>query len=122
MVIGIGTDILAIARIAGVITRNGNRFAQRILTPFELGRVDGLNGRAMAKVFAAKEAVVKALGTGFRLGISWQDITIDRDLLGKPTVELSGAAKIRFELLGGTQILLSISDERTHVVAFAVID
>lgn len=119
---GIGTDILAIARMAAAIERTGRRMGQRILTPAELDRIDALNPRALSKAFAAKEAVVKALGTGFRGGIGWHNIEISRDELGRPQVTLSGPAVTRFATMGGRQVLLSLSDEKDYVVAFAVID
>ena len=119
--IGIGTDIIAIERIAEVIQRSGDRLAQRILSAPERQRLGDIDARRLAKAWAAKEAVAKALGTGFRLGIGWQDIVVGRDDLGRPTVRLEGAAAERCQQLGGRQVLLSISDERSYVVAFAAI-
>ena len=119
-VIGIGTDLVEIERVAAAIGRHGARFAERIMTASELARCDVTDPRAVAKSFAAKEAVAKALGTGFRRGVSWQDIEITRDSLGAPVVSLQGAAAARMSELGGSRLLLSLSDERTHVLAFAV--
>lgn len=118
--IGIGTDILSIDRMAKALERSGERLVHRILAPQE--RVgQPYDCRSLAKAFAAKEAVVKALGTGFRGGVGWHDVTLSRDSLGKPCVQLHGAAQARYETLGGQQILLSISDERHYVVAFAAL-
>ena len=117
--LGIGTDIIAIARIEAVFARQGQRFINRILAPHE--RSCAITGRQLAKAFCAKEAVVKALGTGFRLGIGWHDILISRNALGAPVVSLEGAAAIRLKALGGQQILLSIADEKAYAVAYAVV-
>lgn len=117
--LGIGTDIIAIDRVEAVYTRLGERFVARILAPQE--RSSGMTGRQLAKAFCAKEAVVKALGTGFRMGIGWHDIVIGRNTLGAPTVVLHGAAATRLQALGGQQVLLSIADEKAYAVAYAVI-
>lgn len=117
---GIGTDLVEIERVAAVIERHGVRFANRIMTPAEMARCDVADSRALAKAFAAKEAVAKALGTGFQQGVGWQDIEVSRDELGAPVVTLSGAAAARMIDLGGSRMLLSLSDERSQVLAFAV--
>jgi holo-[acyl-carrier protein] synthase len=119
--IGIGTDILSIERMATALDRTGVRLAHRVLAPEERERIDGTDACALGKAFAAKEAVVKALGTGFRQGIGWHDVRIYRDTLGRPAVTLHGAAEQRLQALGGSQVLLSLSDERDYVVAFAVV-
>ncbi len=124
-IVGVGTDLVRIDRIAGVLERQGSRFVERILSAQEREQ-SGLLGvpadaRSLAKYFAAKEAVAKALGTGFRLGVSWKDIVVSRTELGAPTVSLSGAAQARSTALGGRQVLLSLSDETDHVLAFAVL-
>ena len=116
--IGIGTDIVAIARVEAVLNRQGQRFVNRILAPEE--RRASLNGRHLAKAFCAKEAVVKALGTGFRLGIGWHDVVISRNALGAPTVVLRGAAAERLAALGGQQVLVTVADEKAYAVAYAV--
>lgn len=117
--LGIGTDIIAIDRIEAVYSRQGQRFIARILAPQE--RTSVMTGRQLAKAFCAKEAVVKALGTGFRGGIGWHDIVISRNRLGAPTVVLQGAAATRLNALGGQQVLLSIADEKAYAVAYAVV-
>lgn len=120
-VLGIGTDIVEISRIGSVLDRQGGRFARRILADAEYTRCDIADPRAMAKAFAAKEAVAKALGTGFREGVGWQDIVVARDTLGAPTVSLHGGAASRVAALGGHQVWLTLSDEREYVVAFAIL-
>jgi holo-[acyl-carrier protein] synthase len=121
--IGIGTDILQLRRIEDVLGRQGERFMQRILTPREQAEYAESKQQVhlLAKRFAAKEAVVKALGTGIGNGVSWQDIRVDHDELGAPLVVLGGGAAARAEHLGGSRILLSLADERDYVVAFAVL-
>ncbi len=120
---GIGTDLLDQRRIASVFDKQGKRFAQRILTPEELtvweSRDQSVN--YLAKRFAAKEAIAKALGTGIAKGISFQQMTITSDEAGKPVVTLSGQALIRAKGLGGEQIMLSLSDEGDMILAFAIL-
>ncbi len=120
---GIGTDLLDQRRIAKIIEKQGERFSKRILTPEELvlwaGRDYSVN--YLAKRFAAKEAIAKALGTGIAKGISFQQMNIHSDEAGKPLVTLSGQALIRAQKLGGEQVLLSLSDEGEMILAFAVL-
>ena len=90
MVKGIGTDIVATARIEAALKRTGRKFAQRILTEFELTQFDVASQPAafLAKRFAAKEAAAKALGTGIGRGISWQHMHIEHDEMGAPLLIL----------------------------------
>ena len=121
--IGIGTDILELGRIAAVVERQGERFMERILTPIERSEYAASTQpvRLLAKRFAAKEAVVKAIGTGIGNGVSWQDISVQHDALGAPQVVLTGGAQARAAELGGSKVLLSLADEKDYVVAFAVL-
>lgn len=121
--IGIGTDIVQIARIEQVVERQGMRFVQRILSPGELEEYANsrLGVRLLAKRFAAKEAIVKALGTGIGHGVSWQDMSIEHDDKGAPLVVLRAGAAERARQLGGSSMLLSLADENDYVVAFAVL-
>jgi holo-[acyl-carrier protein] synthase len=123
MIKGIGSDLLKISRIEKVLARN-IKFAERILTPTELTEfaVSTQPARYLAKRFAAKEAIVKALGTGIGNGVGWQHIEVVKDELGKPLVILSLGAKQRAELLKATYCHLSYSDEREFVVAMAVLE
>lgn len=122
--IAIGTDILKVERIEGVLSRLGDRFVKRILTEGEQReyRDSGQASRLLAKRFAAKEAVAKALGTGIGRGVSWQDIQIEHDDKGAPLVRLSGGALQVATQRGGSRVALSIADEIDYVVAFAVLD
>ena len=121
MIIGIGTDLVLLSRIEAVMERQGERFAQRILTPAELQRFRSHSqpARYLAKRYAAKEAILKALGTGLAKGMSWQHMQIDNDAQGAPFVTLSGVALQRLQQGGGGRMLLSPRDEREHALAFA---
>ena len=121
--LGIGTDIVQIARIEAVVERQGMRFVQRILTPAELEEYANsrMGERFLAKRFAAKEAIVKALGTGIGHGVGWQDMTIEHDDKGAPLVVLRAGAAERAQQLGGSTMLLSLADEADYVVAFAML-
>lgn len=115
---GIGTDIIEIERIELAISRSGQQFLDRVFTPAEQeycgGKVHCLAGR-----FAAKEAVLKALGTGLR-GLRWTNIEVLPNYLGKPEVKLSERALELAESLDISKILVSISHDRGRAVAFAV--
>ena len=122
MIIGIGTDLVLVSRIQAVLGRQGERFAARILTPVELQRFSSHSQpvRYLAKRYAAKEAILKALGTGLAKGMSWQHMQIDNDAQGAPRVTLSGTALERLQQGGGGRMLLSLSDEREQALAFAL--
>lgn len=123
MIKGIGTDLLDQSRIAKIINKKGERFSARILTSQELllWAEKGHSINFLAKRFAAKEAISKALGTGIAKGIGFQQMNIFSDSLGKPIVELSGEALKRAQALGGDQVMLSLSDEGEMILAFAVL-
>ncbi len=123
MILGIGTDIVRIARLEEALARHGRRFAERVLAPAELAELDtsGQPARLLAKRFAAKEAAVKALGTGVREGIALAQIAVTHDALGKPGLAWEGAARARLEALGATGALLTLSDEKEYALAFVVL-
>ena len=112
--IGIGTDILEIARLEKALLRSGGKFLEHILTPDER-KIAENKGRAVTDFYAgrwtAKEAVSKMLGTGIGKDCSFQDINILNNEKGAPYVILSGAAKKTAETLGITKIHISISHE-----------
>lgn len=120
---GIGTDLLDQKRIATVVEKQGERFAKRILTSQELSTWADLDYSInyLAKRFCGKEAISKALGTGIAKGISFQQMSITSDPLGKPIVTLSGQALARAQILGGDEMMLSLSDEGDMILAFAVL-
>lgn len=120
---GIGTDIVKCDRIEKAWLDHGIGFAKRILSTNEITVLQQLtNNQAafLAKRFAVKEAVVKALGTGFRDDVLLTQMGINTDGLGKPTVEFFGATKQYIEKLGNFIIQISIADEAEYVVAFAI--
>ncbi|MBV0933538.1 holo-ACP synthase [Marinobacterium weihaiense] len=121
MIVGIGTDLLEIARIEQALARTP-RLPARILTPTELGAY-ARHPRPvlfLAKRFAAKEAAVKALGTGIGRGISWQHFAVNHDPLGRPLLQVQGAAAEHAQALGITDWHLSYTDERAYVSAFVI--
>lgn len=122
MIQGVGTDIVQVARMRRSLDRFGERFARRVLCEAEMAQYLVSHKRAhyLARRFAAKEATVKALGTGFRQGVRMQDIMITHDALGKPMIELSGAALARARAIQVVSIHLSLSDEKDYAVAFVV--
>ena len=121
--IGIGTDIVEISRVEAVLERHPERFATRILTPRERERMraTAAPARFLARRFAAKEAIAKALGTGIGASLGWLDLEINNNAAGAPQVELSSAGATLLSAIGGRSILVSISDERAYAVAFAVV-
>lgn len=123
MIFGIGTDIVQIDRLRGGLDRFGRRFAERILSPAELERFDQLSDQAafLAKRFAVKEATVKALGTGFRDGMSLRDIYVDHNELGKPLLVLAGRVRDYADANQVGECLVSVSDERDYAVAFVTL-
>lgn len=124
MILGTGLDIVEIDRIARLFERHGDRAVRLLLTAEEARRVPDGAGRAahLAGRFAAKEAVMKALGTGWAGGVSFRQITITNDAAGRPTVALSGAAASRCQALGGHTWHVSISHGRDYAVAHAILE
>ena len=118
MKIATGVDLIEIDRIVEVIARHGNHYLQRIYTPAELEQC-GKRAESLAGRFAAKEAVVKALGSGIG-DITWKEIEILGDENNAPKLTLSGAAKQRADSLGLTSWSVSISHSQSHSVAFVV--
>lgn len=114
-----GVDIIEISRLAVVYQRYGQRFLNRVFTLDEIaycrGRAPNLAGR-----FAAKEAVMKSLGTGIR-GVGWKDIEVARHESGAPSILLHGRAKSRAQRLGVLDISVSMSHSRDYAVAFVVV-
>lgn len=121
-IIGLGTDIVEIRRIREAYERHASRFAQRILTPRELGRLRLLRDPVpyLAGRFAAKESILKVLGTGLAEGIGWRQLHVVREPSGAPTVFLSGPALDRARRLGLGRILVSIAHGRDHAVAQSI--
>jgi holo-[acyl-carrier protein] synthase len=124
VIFGIGTDIVRISRMLENVEQYGERFAARILTEAELLVFQRAVHPAafLAKRFAAKEALVKALGTGFRDGLSLGDIGVCNDELGKPLFAFSAKAQqlLADKNVGGSH--LSLSDESEYAVAYVVLE
>ncbi|MGV6816199.1 MAG: holo-ACP synthase [Thiotrichales bacterium] len=121
---GIGTDIVSIQRISELQCRYPKRFPQRILSQPELLDFTqaGQSALFLAKRFAAKEAAVKALGTGFREGISFADFTVGHTALGKPELMCTGIAARLVDQRNISGIHLSLSDEAEFAVAFVILE
>jgi holo-[acyl-carrier protein] synthase len=121
-VLGIGTDIIECLRIAKMIERHGEIFLTRVYTTHEIEYCTARKASTQhyAGRFAAKEAVLKALGTGWTRGIHWRDIEVRNEMGGKPKIALSGAARELCEKLGITEMHISISHCRTHATAYAL--
>jgi holo-[acyl-carrier protein] synthase len=117
-----GVDMVACARLAESIERHGQRFLNRVFTEAEQAycrgkkrEIEHYSGR-----FAAKEAVLKVLGTGWRNGINWTDIEIRNQPSGEPKVTLTGRCRQIADELGMAQIVISISHTDTHAIASAI--
>jgi holo-[acyl-carrier protein] synthase len=121
-IIGIGTDIIECLRIAQMIERHGELFISRVYTPHEIQYCQSRKQATQhfAGRWAAKEAVLKALGTGWRKGISWRDVEIRNEPGGRPTIALRGGARDVVEQLGISEMLISISHCRSHATAYAL--
>ena len=121
-VIGIGTDIVECLRIAQMIERHGELFLTRVYTPREIEYCSSRKAATQhyAGRWAAKEAVLKALGTGWSRGITWCDIEIRNDEAGRPSVALGGMAREICEELRIQQMLVSISHCRSHATAYVL--
>ena len=131
MIIGIGSDLIDIRRVAKVIERHGDRFLDRIFTDAERARAvrraksEKMVVATYAKRFAAKEACSKALGTGIRQGVWWRDMGVVNMPSGRPTMKLTGGAAARLAKLTPpgyeADIHVSITDEYPLAQAFVII-
>ncbi len=121
MVIGIGTDIIEIDRIKNSIKKNGDRFLSKIYTPTEIKYCESKANKYqhLAARFAAKEAVYKALVTGWQEKLSWQEIEIFNEPTGMPRVTMCG--KLKEFLSDDKSLKISISHSENYVVCVAII-
>ena len=124
MIYGIGTDIVAIERFRKFIDSGNNALLERLLSPAELSRCRSRKDAAscMAARFAAKEAFVKALGTGLRDGISWLEMEVSNDAMGKPELNLFGKTSELVQARGMFKIHLSLSHDGGNAVAMVVLE
>lgn len=124
MIYGIGVDLVTIARLQKLISRFDNKIARKLLTADEYMFYETRQSKAtfLASRFAAKEAFAKALGTGFRNGLSLRHIEITADNLGKPVVKLHAVAQQLIDKLGISHYHVSISHEKEHVIAIIVLE
>ncbi len=121
-IIGIGTDITEVLRIAQMIERHGELFINRVYTEHEIHYCQArkMSNQHYAGRWAAKEAVLKAIGTGWRRGISWRDVEIRNLPGGKPVVACRGGVRDVIEQQGIADILITISHCRTFATAYAI--
>lgn len=128
LILGIGTDLANIERIAGTIDRFGERFLNRCYTEVERARSDRITNRveSYAKRWAAKEACSKALGTGLRMGIAWRDMEVRNLRTGQPTMRVTGWAADRLKTMTpeGFEpfIHVTLTDDHPWASAFVVIE
>jgi holo-[acyl-carrier protein] synthase len=124
MILGIGTDVCSIGRVAEVLGRHGERFVHRILTPEERVRYERTRDKAghLAKRFAAKEAFSKAIGTGIHPPFRWHCITVGRDPRGKPLIVPSADMAKHLGTLGVTRAHISLTDDHDVAMAFVVLE
>jgi holo-[acyl-carrier protein] synthase len=124
MVIGVGTDLIEIARIAQSVERYGTRFLARVYTPREIAYCQRKKNSAesFAARFAAKEAAAKALGTGISHGVSWLELEVVRQPSGQPALELTGRALDRARRLGVVRSSLSLTHSKDLALAVVVME
>ena len=122
MVIGIGVDIIEVERIKGAIERHGQRFLDRVYCPGEIRccRSSANSFQRFAARFAAKEAVLKALGVGWQDGTRFTDVEVVVNSKGRPSVKLSGKSRRIGEALGVSRVHISLSHTKRHAIAQAV--
>ncbi|WP_024930807.1 holo-ACP synthase [Methylophilus sp. OH31] len=124
MIYGIGTDIVEVERIEASLDQFGDSFAKRILAPSEWSDYEAskLKARFLAKRFAAKEAFAKAIGTGIRGDVSFQNIAVTHDALGRPLLQLSSTLQAFLKQHHIYQSHISISDEKKLALAYVVLE
>ena len=124
MIVGTGVDITEVPRIQAAIDRFGDRFLRRVFTPEEvrycLSKAN--SAERLAARFAAKEAGMKAIGTGLRHGVTWQDVEVVRLPGGRPSLRFSGQAAEFAERLGCKQASLSLTHTKEQAMAFVILE
>jgi holo-[acyl-carrier protein] synthase len=124
MILGLGVDITEIDRIEAAIERRGRAFLERLFTPSEIAYCESHRHPAerFAGRFAAKEAAMKALGTGWARGVRWIDIEVVREASGKPTLRLAGAACSIASGLGVKNIALTMTHDGNTALALVIFE
>jgi holo-[acyl-carrier protein] synthase len=124
MIVGTGVDITEVARIKAAVERFGDRFLKRVFTPEEvrycMSKANA--GERLAARFAAKEAAMKAIGTGLRHGVTWQDVEVVRQPVGRPGLRLTGKAADFAATLGCKRTHLSLSHTAEQAIAHVILE
>ena len=124
MIVGSGIDIAEVPRIEASIARFGDRFLRRIFTEGEIRYCDSKANRIerYAARFAAKEAAMKAIGTGWNHGVTWRDVEVGRQPGGRPTIAFHGKAAEFAAKLGAVHIALSLSHTKEFAIAQVILE
>lgn len=124
MIFGIGTDLVHIPRMQSLLDKHGDRIAERILSEDEFAefKLQLKPAAFLAKRFAAKEAAAKALGTGFRDGLSLRHIVVSNNQLGKPELSFEAVGQSLLETLNIGRCLLSLSDDQDYASAYVILE
>jgi len=124
MIVGTGVDVEEVSRVEASIERHGERFLKRVYSRDEIEYVEQKANRfeRYAARFAAKEAAMKALGTGWDCGVAWRDIEVVNEPSGRPTLRLGGGAQKRAEELGAKRSHVTLSHTRGLVVAQVILE
>ena len=124
MIVGIGIDVEQVARVREAMERHGRRFIDRIFSPAEIAYVERKANRyeRYAARFAAKEAGMKAIGTGWRRGVRWLDFEVANLPSGRPTLRIHGAAEKIAEGLGVRNIALSLTHTTEQAMAIVILE
>jgi holo-[acyl-carrier protein] synthase len=124
MIVGLGVDITEVDRMEAAIARRGRALLTRLFTPSEISYCERHRNRAerFAGRFAAKEAAMKALGTGWARGVRWVDIEVIREPSGKPTLKLAGASRRIADSLGVKNIVVTITHDGNTAFAQVIFE
>ena len=124
MIVGTGVDITEVTRVREALERFGDRFLRRVFTPAEVEYCASKrnNAERLAARFSAKEAALKALGTGLRHGITWRDVEVRRQPGSRPTIAFSGVAAKFAVRLGVKHISLSLSHTAEQAIAMVILE
>jgi len=124
MIVGIGVDLCEVERIEAAIARHGERFLARIYTPAERAYCESKPNRMerFAGRFAAKEAAMKAIGTGWSRGVGWRDFEVKRSASGQPVIDFHGVARTIATGLGARRALVSITHIKSMALAQVVLE